>query len=157
MPEKEVGLNPQEGLTKTHEASNVKDGIWCELMKLHTINKKKPMKKFVGRKRKTAEEEGEEHHPVTARGLWDPLSAWKLDGILAGDEAICPRLLHLLLLDRRSHPVSRGDCRFSLGHDVLRCKVLHAHLNLCLGAMREKRQMQRLQWRWWRRRRAGKQ
>jgi hypothetical protein len=113
-------------------------------MKLHTINKKKPTKKFTGRKRKIAEEEGEEHHPITARGLRDPLSAWKLDGILAGDEAVRPRLLHLLLLDIRLHPVSRGVCRFSLGHDVLRRKVLHAHLNLCLGAVREKRQMQRL-------------
>jgi hypothetical protein len=51
MPEKEVGLNPQEGPAKNHEAGNMKDGIRRELMKLHTINKKKPMKKFVGRKR----------------------------------------------------------------------------------------------------------
>jgi hypothetical protein len=36
----------------------VKDGIRCELVKLHTINKKKPTKKFVGRKRQTAEKEG---------------------------------------------------------------------------------------------------
>jgi hypothetical protein len=112
-------------------------------MKLHTVNKKKPMKKFVGRKRKTAEEEGEEHHPITARGLRDPLSAWKLDGVLTGDEAIHPRLLHLLLLDSRSHLVSRRVCQFSLGHDVLRRKVLHAHLNLRLGAVREERKMQR--------------
>jgi hypothetical protein len=51
MPEKEVGLNPQEGLAKSHKACNVKDRIRCELVKLHTINKKKPMKKFVGQKR----------------------------------------------------------------------------------------------------------
>jgi hypothetical protein len=110
-------------------------------MKLHTINKKKPMKKFVGRKRKSAEEEGEEHHLITAQGLQDPFSAWKLDGVLARDEAISPSLLHLLLLDSRSHPVSHGVGRFSLGHTVLRCKVLHAHLNLRLGAMREERRM----------------
>jgi hypothetical protein len=107
-------------------------------MKLHTINKKKPTKKFVGRKRKTAEEEGEEHHPITARGLRDPLSAWKFDGVFAGDEAVRPRLLHLPLLDSRSHPVGHGVCQFSLGHDVFRCKVLLAHPNLCLGAVREK-------------------
>jgi hypothetical protein len=46
-----VGLNPQEGLAKSHEAGNVKDEIRCELMKLHTINKKKPTKKFMGRKK----------------------------------------------------------------------------------------------------------
>jgi hypothetical protein len=53
----------------------VEDRIRCELVKLHTINKKEPTKKFVGRKRQSAEEEGEEHHPITARGLRDPLSA----------------------------------------------------------------------------------
>jgi hypothetical protein len=109
-------------------------------MKLHTINKKKPTKKFLGRKRKTAEEEGEEHHPITARGLRDPLSAWKLDGILGGDEAVCPSLLHLFWLDSRSHLASRG-VSLSLSHGVLGCKMLHAHLNLRLGAVREKRQM----------------
>jgi hypothetical protein len=29
----------------------MKDGVRCELVKLHTINKKKPTKKFMGRKR----------------------------------------------------------------------------------------------------------
>jgi hypothetical protein len=106
----------------------VKDGIRCELVKLHTINKKKPTKKFVGRKRQTAEKEGEEHHPITARGLRDPLGAWKLDGVLGGDEAVRPSFLHLLLLDSRTHPVGHGVRSVSLGHDVLRGKVLHAHL-----------------------------
>jgi hypothetical protein len=36
----------------------MKNGVRCELVKLHTINKKKPTKKLVGRKRKIAEEEG---------------------------------------------------------------------------------------------------
>jgi hypothetical protein len=30
----------------------VKDGVRCELVKMHTINKEKPTKKLVGRKRK---------------------------------------------------------------------------------------------------------
>jgi hypothetical protein len=29
----------------------VKDGIWVKLMKLYAVNKKKPTKEFVGRKR----------------------------------------------------------------------------------------------------------
>jgi hypothetical protein len=37
-------------------------------VKLHTINNEKPMKKFVSRKKKAAEEEGKEHYPITARG-----------------------------------------------------------------------------------------
>jgi hypothetical protein len=106
----------------------VKDGIRCELVKLHTINKKKPMKKFVGRKRKTAEKEGEEHHPITARGLRDPLGAWKLAGVLGGDEAVRSSLLHLPLLDSRAHPIGRRVRILSLGHDILGRKVLHTHL-----------------------------
>jgi hypothetical protein len=35
----------------------MENGVRCELVKLHTINKKKPTKKLVGRKRQTAEEE----------------------------------------------------------------------------------------------------
>jgi hypothetical protein len=57
----------------------VKDGIRCELVKLHTVNKEKPMKKLVGRKRKSAEEESKQHYPKAARGLRDPLSTGKLD------------------------------------------------------------------------------
>jgi hypothetical protein len=77
-----MGLNAQERLAKSHEASNVENGIWCELVKLHTINKEEPMEKLVGRKRKAAEEESKKHYPITTRGLWDPLSAWKFYGIL---------------------------------------------------------------------------
>jgi hypothetical protein len=48
-------------------------------VKLHTINKEKPTKKLVDRKRKAVEEEGKEHYPITARGLRDPLSAGELN------------------------------------------------------------------------------
>jgi hypothetical protein len=44
-------------------------------VKLHTINKKKPTKEFVGRNGKTAQEKGEEHHPKTIYGLGDSFSA----------------------------------------------------------------------------------
>jgi hypothetical protein len=66
----------------------MEDGVRCELVKLHTINKKKPTKKLVGRKRESAEEEGEKHHPIAARGLGDPFGARELDGVVAGDETI---------------------------------------------------------------------
>jgi hypothetical protein len=94
----------------------VKKGVRCELLKLHTVNKEKPTEKLMGRKRKAAEEEGKEHYPITARGLWDPLSAWKLDRILGGDEAVRPGLLHLLRRDGRAYPVGG---RGVLGHGVL--------------------------------------
>jgi hypothetical protein len=61
----------------------MENGVRCELVKLHTINKEKPTKKLMGRKRKAAEEEAKEHYPITARGLRDPLSAREFDGVLA--------------------------------------------------------------------------
>jgi hypothetical protein len=39
----------------------VENGVWCELVKLHTVNKEKPTEKLVGRKRKAAEEEAKEY------------------------------------------------------------------------------------------------
>jgi hypothetical protein len=33
-------------------------------MQLHAIDKEKPTKKFVGRKRKATEEKSKEHHPI---------------------------------------------------------------------------------------------
>jgi hypothetical protein len=53
----------------------VQKRVGCELVKLHTVNKENPTKKFVGRKRKTMEEESEEHYPITTQGLRDLLRA----------------------------------------------------------------------------------
>jgi hypothetical protein len=54
FPKKKVGINPQKRLAESYEISNMQEGVWYELMKLHTINKKKPTKEFVGRKGKSA-------------------------------------------------------------------------------------------------------
>jgi hypothetical protein len=94
----------------------VENGVRCELVKLHTINKEKPMKKLQGRKRKAAEEEAKEHYPITAHGLRDPLSAREFDGVLVGDEAVRPGLIHLLLRDGRAYKAGGGGF---LGHGVL--------------------------------------
>jgi len=91
-----MGINPQKQLAQSYEASNVQDGVWCELVKLHTINKKKPTKEFVGRKRKTAQKIRKELHPKTIPGLGDPLSAGEDNLIIVGDEAIRSGLLQLL-------------------------------------------------------------
>jgi hypothetical protein len=39
-------------------------------VKLHTIDKKKSTKEFMGRKRKSAHDKIEEHHPKATRGAW---------------------------------------------------------------------------------------
>jgi hypothetical protein len=83
-----MGIDPQERLAKSYKASNMQNGIWCELMKLHTINKKKPTKELVGRKGKTAQNKGKKHHPKAAFGLGDPFGAREDDLIIIGDEAV---------------------------------------------------------------------
>jgi hypothetical protein len=83
----------------------MKKGVWCELVELHTVDKEDPTEKLVGRKRKAAEEESKKHYPIAVWGLRDPLSTGKLDGILGGDEAVHPGLLHLLRCDGRAYPV----------------------------------------------------
>jgi hypothetical protein len=94
-------------------------------VKLHTIDKKKTTKELVGGKRKTTEEESEEHYPITARGLRDPFSTWKSNGILGGDEAIRLGFFHVLLRDGGAHPAGGGR---GLGHGVLGGQMFHAHL-----------------------------
>jgi hypothetical protein len=49
-----MGFDPQKRLTKGNKTSNVKNRVWCELVKLHTVHEKKPTKELVGRERKTA-------------------------------------------------------------------------------------------------------
>jgi hypothetical protein len=109
----------------------VQDGVWYELVKLHTVNKKKPTKEFVARKRKTAQKIGKEHHPKTISGLGDPLSAGEDNLIVIGDEAIRLGLLQLLLRKGRRYP-ARRDVR-PLGHLVLLHLMLYAHLRSVHG------------------------
>jgi hypothetical protein len=40
-------------------------------MQLHAIHKKKPTKKFVGRKRETTKEKSQKHHPESRRWCRD--------------------------------------------------------------------------------------
>jgi hypothetical protein len=102
-------------------------------MKLHTINEKKPMKELVGRKGKTVQKKGKEHHPKTTFRFGDPFSAREDDLIVIGDEAISLRLLQILLREHRRHPAGRDVRSLPLGHLVLRCQMLHAHLRFAHG------------------------
>jgi hypothetical protein len=109
----------------------VQDGVWYELVKLHTVNKKKPMKEFVIRKGKTAQKIGKEHHPKTVSGLGDPLSAGEDNVVIVGDKSIRSGLLQLLLCKGRRYPAHR-DVR-PLRHLVLLRLMLHAHLRSAHG------------------------
>jgi hypothetical protein len=50
-----MGFDPQKRLAKSHETGNMEDRVRCKLVKLHTVNIKKPTKELVGRKRESAE------------------------------------------------------------------------------------------------------
>jgi hypothetical protein len=130
-PKKKVGINPQKRLAQSYETSNVQDRVWCELVKLHTINKKKPTKAFMGRKGKTAQEKGEEHHPKTISGLGDSFSAGEDNLVVVRDETLRSGLVQLLLRKDRRYPADRGV--LPLGHLVFLRLVLHAHLRSAHG------------------------
>jgi hypothetical protein len=99
-------------------------------VKLHTIDKKKPMKELVGRERKTMQEKIKKHQLKAARGLGDALSAQESDLIIGGDEAIGLGFLQILLLELRWHPTGRGVCSDVLAHIVLLRMSLDAHLGV---------------------------
>jgi hypothetical protein len=140
FPEKKMGFDPQKRFAKSDKTSNVENRVWCELVKLHTVHEKKPMKELVGRERKTAQEKSKKHHPKAALGLGDPLGARKDDLIIIGDEAISLGLVQIFLLENRRHPAGRGVSSVALAHLVLLRKMLNAHLQFahggCAGARR---------------------
>jgi hypothetical protein len=88
LPKNPVGVDSKEGLTEGDKTGDMQDRIWCELVKLHAINENEPMKKFVGRKRKTAEEENKKHNPISSRGLGDALGAREDDRRLSGEKPL---------------------------------------------------------------------
>jgi hypothetical protein len=55
LPKNPVWVDSKKRLAKSDETGNVENRIWRELVKLHAIDKEKPTKKLVGRKRKAAE------------------------------------------------------------------------------------------------------
>jgi hypothetical protein len=67
-------------------------------MKLHAIDKEKPTKKFVGRKRKATKEKGEKHHQVSLRRLWNTLLTGEDDRRRCQKEALLLGLLQIGLV-----------------------------------------------------------
>jgi hypothetical protein len=114
-------------------------------MKLHTVHKEKPTKEFVGKERKTAQDESKEHHSKAARGLGDLLSAGKGDLIIIRDEAVSSGFLQILLREIRRPPAGREVRSNVLAHLVLLRKMLHAHLRLAHGAVQELKGVQGVQ------------
>jgi hypothetical protein len=112
-------------------------------VKLHAVDKEKPMKEFVGRKRQTVEKKSEEHNPIAARGLGDVVGAGEDDLIPFSDEPILLGLGEIDLGKLRWHPVGRRIGGLALPHLVLMRKGLYVHLQWwrlrgCEGAQERK-------------------
>jgi hypothetical protein len=146
-----MGFDPQEGFTESDKIGNVQDRIWREVVKLHAVNKEKPMKKFVGRKRKTTEEEGKKHHPIAARAFGDAFGAGK-DDLLPSDEEPVPLSLGQIgFFELIRHPAGRRISALLIRHRFLVSDSLYGHMEeVCSGAARKLRSSRKMQ-QWWRR------
>jgi hypothetical protein len=94
-----VGIDSKEGFAKGNETGDMQDRIWRELVKQHAIDEKEPTKKFVGRQRKTAEEESKKHNPIAARGLEDALGAGEDDRRLFDEKPLPLGLVQIGFLE----------------------------------------------------------
>jgi hypothetical protein len=114
----------------------MEEGIWCELVKLHTVHIKKPTKELVGRKRESGKKESEKHHPIAALGLRDSLGGGEDDGVVVGNETIRFGLLQLLLCESRGYPACRGIRRFPLASCSSPLNVSHTSTICAWGLCR---------------------
>jgi hypothetical protein len=69
VPQRPVGLNPQEALTKRDKARDTKDGVGIQVMELNPICKQEAAKKRVEGERESSEKECEEKYPESWRWL----------------------------------------------------------------------------------------
>jgi hypothetical protein len=132
-----MGFDPHKGLAKSYKAGNVENRVWCELVKLHTINENKPTKELVGRERKSVWEKIKEHYRKAAQGLGNAISARESDLIIGGDEAIGLGFLQILLLELRWYPAGCKIRSDTLAHLVLLRASLDAHLGVAHGGYAE--------------------
>jgi hypothetical protein len=147
-----MGIDPQEGLIEGNEAGNVQNRVRHELVKLHTINKEEPTKKFVGRKRKTTEKEGKKHHPITARGLGEAFGA-REDDLLPSDKEPLPlRFGQIRFIKFRGNPAGRHIPALLLRHLFFVHNLLFGHSEeLRSGAARKIKSAGKMNQWWWRR------
>jgi hypothetical protein len=118
-----VWVDSKKRLTKCDETGNVENRIRRELVKLHAIDKEKPMKKLVGRKRKAAEKKCKEHNPISASRLGDTLVAGEDDRRRFEEKALLFGLLQIGLLERRGNPLG-GHTTTTLLHHFLSVRNL---------------------------------
>jgi hypothetical protein len=127
LPKNPVGVDSKEGLIEGDKIGDMLARIRRELVKLHAINEKKPTKKFMGRKRKTTEEESKEHNPITTRELGDALGAGEDDRCRSSEEPLPLGLVQIGFLKLRGNPLGRHAGAFLLCHLLLMRNLLRGH------------------------------
>jgi hypothetical protein len=84
------------------------------------------------------QKEGEEYHPIAARGLGDAFGAGADDLIPSDEKSFFLGLGQIGLFELRGHPAGRRISIFILQHLVLVCNSFDGHLQeLCLGAAKK--------------------
>jgi hypothetical protein len=75
-PKKKMGINPQKSLAQSYEASNVQDRVWCELVKLHTVNKKEVHEEIRGQEEKDRAKDRQRTSPENHPWAWGSAQCW---------------------------------------------------------------------------------
>jgi hypothetical protein len=81
MPERPMGLNPQETFTKDDETRNVQNSVGIQIMKLNPISEKETLKERIRGEREPPKEEGKKKYPES-RG-------WLGNVFRTGGESFC--------------------------------------------------------------------
>jgi hypothetical protein len=139
FPKKKMGFDFQEGFAKSDETGDVKNQVWCELVKLHTVYKEKPTNELMGRERETTKEEGEEHYPVAALGLRDALGAGEDNLVAIGDKTIGLSLVRSVCLKIEGTQLVAALAVFLLPVLFFYARCLTRIHDLRMGAMKELR------------------
>jgi hypothetical protein len=111
-------------------------------VKLHAIDKEKPTKKLVGRKRKAAEKKCKEHNPISARRLGDTLVAGEDDRCRFWKKALLFGFLQIGLLERRGNPLGGHTAAPLLHHFLSMRNLLDGHSKVTRSGTKRRMQAQ---------------
>src|ERR1041385_1352966 len=119
-PKSPMGINPQEGLTKSNETRNVQNPIGSKVMQLEPIGIQQAPNERMQWKSKSTVEESLEAYPLVRRRRWSRLIARKT-GIARHHHAISNQHIQIFSPERRPLPLAGHLGRFdgstgALGH-----------------------------------------
>ena len=64
-----MGLDAEEGLAHDDKHQDVEDELWGQIVEIHAVIKHEPPDKGMERESQSAEEMGEEYHPLMGLGV----------------------------------------------------------------------------------------